>query len=159
MALTIRDARPDDADTIAAFNAEMALETERLELDADTLHAGVTALISDSAKGRYWLAEIDGEIAGQLMVTYEWSDWRNGMIWWIQSVYVRPSQRRRGVFTALYRHVHEQVSRAPDACGLRLYVEHNNERAQATYSALGMQTSHYLIMEDIFDGEGANAHA
>ncbi len=146
----IRDARPDDADTIAAYNAAMAAETEERALDPAVVGAGVAALLADPARGRYWVAEADGRIVGQLMVTWEWSDWRNGTMWWIQSVYVLPEYRRQGVFSALYRHVESRARATPDACGIRLYVEDGNERAQQTYLALGMLRPGYQVMETDF---------
>ncbi len=147
MGLTVRDANPVDAATIAAFNSAMAIETEGRPLDPELINPGVERVLGDVARGRYWVAESEGAIVGQLMVTYEWSDWRNGMLWWIQSVYVDKRFRRQGVFTALYRHV-ERLARAdPDCCGMRLYVEQSNRRAQATYEALGMVNPGYEVME------------
>jgi ribosomal protein S18 acetylase RimI-like enzyme len=145
--MTIRDAHPSDAEAIARFNVKMALETEGRELDADTINAGVAAVLNDVSKGRYWVAEANSEIVGQLMVTYEWSDWRNGRFWWIQSVYVRPDCRRKGVFSALYRHVEALARARPEVCGLRLYVEYENRRAQKTYESLGMISPGYQVME------------
>ena len=145
----IRDAVPDDAAVIAAFNSLMAEETEGRSLARDVISAGVAALLEDPGKGRYWVAVVDGAIVGQLMVTYEWSDWRNGTLWWIQSVYVHPDHRRKGVFSALYRHVESLAVAEPGVCGLRLYVERDNERAQKTYEALGMVRPSYLVMESI----------
>lgn len=148
--LTIREARRSDAGTIADFNTRMAEETEGRPLAEATIRAGVVAVLEDSSKGRYWLAEVSGEVVGQLMVTYEWSDWRNGLFWWIQSVYVREDFRRKGVFSALHRHVEERARDHRDVCGLRLYVEHENRRAQQTYRALGMTAPGYEIMETDF---------
>ena len=147
----LREGRPDDADTIAAFNSAMAEETEGKALDPELIDPGVRNLLEDPTKGRYWVAESDGQVIGQLMVTYEWSDWRNGTIWWIQSVYVRPDWRRSGVFSALYRHVESLASDTPQVIGLRLYVEENNKRAQRTYAALGMVQPSYLVMEALLD--------
>jgi ribosomal protein S18 acetylase RimI-like enzyme len=147
--MLVREAGPADAATIADFNAAMAQETEDRPLDPAVVGPGVTALLQDHSKGRYWVAEIGGNMVGQLMVTYEWSDWRNGMIWWIQSVYVHPDWRRRGIFSRLYKHVESLVAAEPTAIGLRLYVEEHNERAQKTYRALGMVTPGYVIMESI----------
>ena len=147
MSPLIRDATADDAASIAGFNAAMAMETEQRTLDLGVLQSGVAALLADRSKGRYWVADIGGEIAGQIMVTYEWSDWRNGMIWWIQSVFVPERFRRRGVFTALYRHVEQLARQTPECCGMRLYVERQNSRAQRTYEALGMAKPGYDVME------------
>jgi len=140
---------PGDSENIAKFNSLMAEETERRRLNPDIIGNGVRRLLEDASRGRYWVAVADGEIVGQIMVTYEWSDWRNGALWWIQSVYVHPDHRRSGVFTALYRHV-ESIAQQSDARGLRLYVEQNNERAQKTYAALGMVNPNYQVMEAIF---------
>ena len=156
MEFTIREARPADAETIAAFNSAMAEETEGKSLDPGIIGPGVANLIADPNRGRYWVAESVGRVVGQLMVTYEWSDWRNGNIWWIQSVYVAPDWRRKGVFSALYGHVESLAAAAPDAIGLRLYVEESNERAQRTYAALGMVKPRYLVMEALFRDARAN---
>jgi len=151
--IRIRDARPSDAAVIAGFNVKMAMETENRSLDPLLINPGVAAVLADATKGRYWVAELDGEVIGQLMVTYEWSDWRNGAFWWIQSVYVRSDSRRNGVFSLLHRHV-ESIARAtPDVCGLRLYVERDNQRAQKTYLALGMSAPGYQVMEVDFRKE------
>jgi GNAT superfamily N-acetyltransferase len=146
MDLRIRDAVPSDAMLIGAFNAAMALETESLALDANLLFAGVRSLLSDPAKGRYFLAESSGRVVGQAMVTFEWSDWRNGAFWWIQSVYVEPSVRRQGVFRALYDHVVLETRRA-GGVGVRLYVDRHNKAARNTYSRLGMQHAGYEMYE------------
>jgi GNAT superfamily N-acetyltransferase len=143
----IRDGRPGDAAIIAAYNSAMARETEGRGLDPGVIGPGVEALLQDERKGRYWVAECNGKVIGQLMVTYEWSDWRNGMIWWIQSVYVAPEWRRKGVFSALFHHVKSLVEVTPKAVGLRLYVEESNTRAQGTYAALGMAKPNYIVME------------
>jgi ribosomal protein S18 acetylase RimI-like enzyme len=150
MPLAVRPAAALDVDTIAAYNRAMALETEHLELDFDRLRRGVAAVVADSAKGFYLVGEEDGDVAGQLLVTYEWSDWRNGVFWWVQSVYVRPASRGRGVYTALYRETERQAREAGDVCGIRLYVERENERAQATYRKLGMKPTVYEMYETDF---------
>ncbi len=147
--LRIREASPADGAVLADYNSRMAEETEGRALDQGKVAPGVAALLADRNKGRYWVAECGGEIVGQLMVTYEWSDWRNGTLWWVQSVYVHPAFRRKGVFSALYRHVESLASAEPDVCGLRLYVEQNNTRAQRTYEKLGMVKPKYLVMESI----------
>ena len=150
MKFSLREARRSDADVIANHNAAMARETEDKRLDPAIVGPGVEALFVNSSLGRYWVAEAAGQVIGQLMVTYEWSDWRNGTIWWIQSVYVRPESRRQGVFSALYRHVESLATAEPGVIGLRLYVESNNLRAQHTYEALGMVKPGYLVMEALF---------
>jgi GNAT superfamily N-acetyltransferase len=145
----LRAATALDADTIAEFNQAMALETENKRLDPATVNAGVRAVIDQPARGFYLLAERDGQVVGGLMVTFEWSDWRNADFWWIQSVYVRPDARRQGIYAALYREI-EARARAAGACGLRLYVENDNANATATYVRLGMCDAHYRVMEQSF---------
>ena len=147
MVLTIRHATPADAAVVVEFNRRLALESEGKTLDLAVLTAGVTAGLADAARGRYFLAEADGEVVGQMMITFEWSDWRNGWFWWIQSVYVRADARRRGVFRRLYEHVRQLASQSPDVIGLRLYVERDNHPAQQTYAQLGMETTGYLVLE------------
>jgi GNAT superfamily N-acetyltransferase len=150
MTFSVREARRSDAEVVARYNAAMAEETEGKALNPGCVESGVAALFDDPSLGQYWVADDGGEVIGQLMVTYEWSDWRNGMIWWIQSVYVRPESRRKGVFSGLYHHVESLASAAPGVIGLRLYVESNNVRAQQTYTALGMVKPGYLVMETLF---------
>ena len=147
MPLTIRRGRPADADVVADFNRLLALESEGKSLDRAILARGVRAVLGDPARGLYFLAELDGAVVGQLMLTYEWSDWRNGWIWWIQSVYVRGDARRRGVFRALYEHAVAEAQAQPDVVGLRLYVERDNQAAQQTYLRLGMSPTGYLVLE------------
>ena len=148
MSINIRQANSDDAEFIAAGNAAMALETESKTLDLEVLLPGVRAVLADPRKGVYWIAEFDGAPAGQLMITWEWSDWRNCMMWWIQSVFVVSEFRRRGVYSALYTHI-QTLGREDDECGgIRLYVETENARAQQTYKALGMNLPGYLVMEE-----------
>ena len=142
-----REARADDAATIVDFNARMALETEGLTLDSAVLARGVAQALADPNKGRYLIAEADGARVGQLMFTTEWSDWRDGWFWWIQSVYVTQAARRQGVFRALYADVHARGRAAGNVIGLRLYVEEHNARAQATYAREGMARTHYLVYE------------
>ncbi len=144
--LSIRDANPDDIGTIVEFNAAIARETEDLELDRERLLAGVTAIVNDSGKGRYFMATANGKVVGQTMVTFEWSDWRNGDFWWIQSVYVTPEARSMGVFSSLYDHI-VKTARRHDVRGLRLYVDSHNLRALKVYEKLGMHESQYRMME------------
>jgi GNAT superfamily N-acetyltransferase len=125
----------------------MALETENRQLDAIRVGAGVRALLNDPAKGVYFVAECDGALAGQLLITYEWSDWRNGNFWWIQSVYVLEKFRGGGVFRALFEHVHKMTKQRTDVCGLRLYVDSGNAAAQKTYAQLGMKRTDYEVFE------------
>jgi ribosomal protein S18 acetylase RimI-like enzyme len=149
LALTLRQARREDAAVIAGFNIALAQETEALALDPDTVLKGVTRLLNTPDLGFYTVAEADGQVVGCLMITYEWSDWRNGVIWWLQSVYVDQAFRRQGVFRAMYGHVQQQAQSKPDVAGFRLYVEHNNQAAQRTYSDQGMAKTHYLMFEDL----------
>lgn len=149
MTLSIREATPEDGERIVLFNQAMAKETEGRMLERDVLSRGVEAMLSDRARGRYFVAEEAGEIAGQLAVTTEWSDWRNGDIWWIQSVYVAKSHRRRGVYRQLHLHVRD-MARASGVVGLRLYVERDNEAAQTVYEALGMRRSSYVMFEEFW---------
>lgn len=145
--MNVRQARPSDVAVIADFNIRMAQETENRRLHRPRVRRGVAALLKDGTKGTYFLAEEKGVIAGQLSITYEWSDWRNGNFWWIQSVYVAPEFRRRGVFRALYEHAHKLAKSRRDVCGLRLYVDADNTRAQRAYERLGMNESHYKFFE------------
>ncbi len=149
----LRKAELRDAPLIARFNAEMAAETEGRILDPVLTLAGAKALIKDPHKGFYLLAEAaTGEegVIGQLMITYEWSDWRAGCFWWIQSVYVVPALRKQGIFAALFRRVEELAHLGKDICGLRLYVERGNEQAKRIYEGLGMAPTSYLLYETEF---------
>ncbi len=152
--LAVRAARADDADRLAAWAIAMAWETEHKALDADVVARGVRAVFVQPARGSYFIAEraVDGASVpvGTLMLTREWSDWRCGDWWWIQSVYVEPAHRRSGVYRALYAHVHALAQAAPGVCGLRLYVERENAHAQCTYASLGMVDAGYAMFEDEF---------
>lgn len=148
-AVTVRPGREEDRDTIAAFNAAMARETEGKELDLAVLRSGVERAISDPSRGRYLVAELDGRVAGCLFVTREWSDWHDRWYWWIQSVYTQPDARGRGVYTALHERVRDEARAAGDVAAIRLYVEKRNRRAQRTYRALGMVDSDYLVYEEV----------
>lgn len=145
--ITIRLATIDDAEFLVRGNAAMALETEHLSLDLDRLRNGVHSLFEDRSRGVYYIAEAAGRRVGQMMITYEWSDWRNGVFWWIQSVWVEPAFRGQGVFKALYAHVENLAKADGGVCGLRLYVENNNQRAQATYERCGMTRTVYQMFE------------
>jgi GNAT superfamily N-acetyltransferase len=160
--VVVRAAGPADVETLAAFNRAMAAETEGKELDLARLRAGTEAVFADPARGRYVLAERAAEggratPVGCLLLTYEWSDWRNGVFWWIQSVYVDPAARGTGVFRRLYEHVHELARATPGVCGLRLYVERENELAQCVYRAVGMAESPYRLFEVDFVLGGSGA--
>ncbi len=161
--LRVREAVAADAPRLAEWAAAMALETEHKRLDAPTVLAGVTAGIADASKARYFVAvrevpvagrELIVEPLGMLMLTTEWSDWRCGHWWWIQSVYVPPEHRRAGVFRALYAHVERLAGESGDVVGLRLYVEADNAVAQRTYAALGMADAGYRILESAFARDG-----
>lgn len=141
-----REAVPADASAIIEFQLAMARETEALELDSGILTSGVNAVFADPALGRYYVAEEEGQTIGSLMITYEWSDWRNGMVWWIQSVYVIPEFRRRGIYAGLYAHVKAIVEQST-VRGIRLYVDKRNTSAQEVYTRLGMNGEHYLVFE------------
>jgi len=143
----VRPAARADAETITAFNCELARESEGLALDPAVVATGVQAVFDDPGRGVYYVAEIDGRPVGQVMTTQEWTDWRNGWFWWIQSVYVEPHSRRRGVFRALYRHVTSLARERGDVRGLRLYVVQTNARAIDTYVRLGMARTEYLFYE------------
>jgi len=144
--ITIRPATLGDVEFLTSGNSRMALETEGLSLDPVRLRAGVRAVFDDPARGFYLIAELEGAPAGQMMITYEWSDWRNATFWWIQSVYTVPEQRGRGVFRMLYSHC-EALAREQGVCGLRLYVEGHNLKAQATYLRCGMKEAVYRMFE------------
>ena len=146
----IRSAQPADAATIAEFNQRLASESEEKMLADALVGPGVQTVLADPSLGRYFMAEVNDQVVGQLMITFEWSDWRNGLFWWIQSVYVAPEARRKGVFSALYRQVAELAQADPSICGIRLYVEENNARAQETYRAMGMVDTTYRVMETEF---------
>ncbi|MFM9905874.1 MAG: GNAT family N-acetyltransferase [Pyrinomonadaceae bacterium] len=146
--MNIRVASVADARSLVEFNQAMALETEGKQLDAEVLRAGVDAVFGDEKKGFYVVAEIDGRIVGGLMVTYEWSDWRNAWFWWIQSVFIRPEARGQKIYTRLYDFVNEKAVERGNVCGFRLYVETQNLHAQQVYEAVGMNASHYLMYED-----------
>jgi ribosomal protein S18 acetylase RimI-like enzyme len=152
--LNVRLARPEDASTIASFSAAMALETEGRRLDLDRLYDGTIALLESPDRGFFMVAELekadDRPLLGQLMITYEWSDWRNGAFWWIQSVYVDPAWRRRSVFRRMHETVMANAKTSPNVCGVRLYVEESNGAAQAVYRKVGLTPSSYTIFETDF---------
>ena len=152
--LIIRAANLDDVESIITFSAAMALETENRPLDLARLREGTLSLINTPSYGFFMVAEIrDGEqrrLIGQLMITYEWSDWRNGVFWWIQSVYVDPAWRRRGVFRRIHEAVVSQAKADVKVCGLRLYVEQDNHTAQAVYQRVGLKRSVYKVYEEDF---------
>lgn len=146
----IRPAQFADWPVIADFNTRLAEETEGKRLEPGTIAQGVRTLLSQPQHGRYFLACIEERVVGQIMHTREWSDWRNGEIWWLQSVYVLSEFRQRGVFRALFAHLQSLAQASPDVVGLRLYVEEHNTRAQEAYLTLGLKRAGYTVMEHIF---------
>ena len=146
--MEVRFATPADAGIIAGFNQAMALETENKALPDEVINAGVRALMDNPRDGFYVVAEVDQAVAASLMVTSEWSDWRNGFFWWIQSVYVDKAYRRRGLYSAMYRFVKNEAAKRADVCGFRLYVEQENISAQQTYEYLGMKRTAYILYEE-----------
>lgn len=145
----IRRAERADLETIIDFNQRLAVESEGVELDAERLRTGVTAQLNDSSRGFYLVAELDGRVIGQLALTFEWSDWRNATFWWLQNVYVAPEYRRKGVLKALYQRV-RILAAEQGVCGVRLYVEHENQVAQAAYKELGLSPAVYSMYETDF---------
>ena len=147
--IKVRHATAAESVRIADFNRAMAMETEGLALDEKTVAAGVVALMGHPDRGFYLVAEVDGAVAGCLLITYEWSDWRNKMFWWIQSVYVKPEHRGHGVYSAREDKVQQLAAHAGNVCGFRLYVHKDNTRAQEVYRTLGMHETEYLVFEDM----------
>ena len=145
--MKIRKARISDTEIIADYNGRLAWETEERRLNLPRVRKGVSALLKDPKKGIYFVAEEKGQVIGQIQITREWSDWRNGNFWWIQSVYVAEEFRQRGVFRALYAHVYRLARSRKSVCGLRLYVDEHNHRAQEAYERLGMNESNYKFFE------------
>ena len=142
-----RGAQPSDRDVLVDFQIAMARETEDVDLDDEICTKGVEAVLADASLGRYYVAEVDGRVVGSLLLTFEWSDWRNGMVWWIQSVYVIPEMRGQRVYAGLYEHV-KRLARADESVrGIRLYVDRRNTRAQEVYTRLGMNGEHYQVFE------------
>ncbi|MFB1034153.1 MAG: GNAT family N-acetyltransferase [Sinobacterium sp.] len=146
--INIRVAQNSDVKSLVEFNQLMAWETEQKKLDEDILTKGVSALIVDENKGFYLVAEQNNIVVGSLMVTTEWSDWRNGVFWWVQSVYITPDFRRQGIYAQLYAQVKTLAEQQHNVCGFRLYVEKENIIAQKTYESLGMQPTHYFMYEE-----------
>lgn len=151
-AIAVRDAIAADLDTIVGFNLGLAIETENKTLPLETLRSGVARALKDPERLRYWVAVAPetGQVIGQAAITREWSDWRNGWIWWFQSVYVHADHRSRGVFRALHNHIRTLAKSSPDVIGLRLYVEVENHRAQKTYQALGLTPGGYDVYEELW---------
>lgn len=144
---SIRKASTEDLSALVEFNQAMAQETEGKALDTETLRNGVNGLLTQPQFGFYLVAEDNGDILGSLAITFEWSDWRNAVFWWIQSVYVKPAARRLGIYSALYAHAQTLAEQSGNVCGFRLYVEKENSVAQATYEKLGMHECQYFMYE------------
>ena len=157
--MKIRNATQEDLPFIAAANTDLATETEGKALDPNLLQPGIQAVLDDPSLGRYYVAEIEGKVVGQLMTTSEWSDWRNGLFLWIQSVYVLPGHRGDGVFRALFGHLSELAKVDHRICGIRLYVDRSNGRAQEVYARLGMHRSNYGVMETVYRGPESHEEA
>jgi GNAT superfamily N-acetyltransferase len=142
-----RRAQPDDLQSIVDFQVAMAWETEEVRLDAPTCAAGVRAVFDNRNLGQYYVAESDSRVAGVTLTTYEWSDWRNGVVWWIQSVYVLPEFRRQGIYSGIYAFIRNLAESDPAVRGIRLYVDRRNTAAQEVYTRLGMNGEHYQVFE------------
>ncbi|HYQ55859.1 MAG TPA: GNAT family N-acetyltransferase [Draconibacterium sp.] len=145
--MRIRQANSEDHKSLVDFQLAMAHETEGIDLHRPTVEKGVTAVLNDSTKGNYYVAEINGQVVSSLLTTFEWSDWRNGTILWIQSVYVLPEFRRKGVYRSMYAHIKEMVMNDSNLNGIRLYADKSNLPAQKTYEKLGMNQDHYVMFE------------
>lgn len=146
--MKIRTATKNDLNTIVSFNLALAQESEGLTLNSRLVQRGVEAVFADPTKGFYLLATENEEIVGQLLITKEWSDWRNGYFWWIQSVYVKPEYRQRGVYRFLHQYIRKLAKEEGNVCGIRLYVEQENQAAQNVYKKVGMEPSRYRIFEE-----------
>ncbi len=147
MNIQIRKAKKTDLPTLVDFQLAMAMETEKLQLDKPIVEKGVATAFRDSTKGQYFVTEVDGQIAASLMITYEWSDWRNGMVYWIQSVFVKGEFRRLGIYRKMYAHIQKLANNDDNIRGIRLYVDKTNVRAQKTYENTGMNGEHYQLFE------------
>lgn len=157
--VVVRDARPGDLESIVEFNRRLALETESKRLDPAILRDGVARALAEPDRLRYWVAEAGGRVVGQTAITREWSDWRNGWLWWLQSVYVDGDHRGLGVFKALYGRIRDDARAERDVIGIRLYVEDENQRAQDAYLALGMQAAGYSVLEELWMERSTGDHA
>jgi ribosomal protein S18 acetylase RimI-like enzyme len=145
--ISIRQAQKVDIPILAGFQLRLAEETENVMLNINIVNAGLKALLNDPSKGAYYVAEVDGIVAGCFLITFEWSEWRNGTVWWLQSVYVDTAYRKQGVFKKMHEHIMSVVSNDPALLGLRLYVDKSNTRAQKVYESLGMNGDHYTVFE------------
>lgn len=152
--IRVRTASEADIATIAEFNRGIAMETEKATLDRNQAEVGVRKALQRPDLCRFFVAEIDGQLAGQAMITYEWSDWQAAIRWWIQSVYVHREYRGRGVFDAIYKHIEEEARQEGDVCGIRLYVKPNNHHAISVYERIGMKPLDRVIYEASLTGKG-----
>jgi ribosomal protein S18 acetylase RimI-like enzyme len=149
--MVIRIAQEKDIETLASFNMALAWETEQKKLKREVVTRGLQTLLKNPQYGFYTVAEVAGRVVGCIMITYEWTDWRCGLFWWVQSVYVDSEFRRQGVFRRIYEFLKEKASHEPNVCGFRLYVEHSNRAGQSTYSGVGMQEVSYKFFEESFE--------
>jgi len=145
--ITVRKANPGDENSIIDFQVKMAKETEQVDLDRDIVNKGVNAVFNSSEKGIYFVAESENKIIASLLITFEWSDWRNGNVYWIHSVYVLPEFRKKGVFKTMYLHLKKIAQKDKNNRGLRLYVDKTNTNARKVYETMGMDGNHYLLYE------------
>jgi GNAT superfamily N-acetyltransferase len=145
--VSFRKAQNSDSISIQNFQQAMAWETENLRLDPSTLEKGVTAVLKNSALGTYHVCETNSEVIGSLLLTQEWSDWRNGTVWWLHSLYFKPEFRGQGLFSQMYHYVQQLAKNEKDVCGIRQYVDHTNLHAQKVYTKLGMNGDHYRLFE------------
>jgi ribosomal protein S18 acetylase RimI-like enzyme len=143
----VREAHPDVQDRIVDFQVAMAKETEGIDLERNVVEKGVKAVFNDPSKGKYYIATINDKVAASLLTTFEWSDWRNGEVYWIQSVYVLPEFRKRGVYKMMYKYIQDQIAELPNIMGIRLYVDSDNKPAQQVYTKLHMDGNHYRLFE------------
>lgn len=157
--IRIKEANKSDIPLIIDFQIDMARETEKLELNRETLSKGVEAIFDANYKGKYYIAEYDGQTAGMLMTTFEWSDWRAATVLWIQSVFVKPAFRKKGVYSALYQHVQKIVKQNPNYGGIRLYVDQGNQQAIKVYEKAGMDGGHYKLFEWMTSPEDQQRHS
>lgn len=145
--ISIRQASDKDIPVIVDFQLSLAMETENIQLDRSIVTDGLNAVFNDISKGTYYVAEADGAIVGCHLITFEWSEWRNGTVWWLQSVYVKESHRKHKVFSTMYDHLKQLIQQDPSVLGLRLYVDKSNARAQNVYKSIGMNGEHYTVFE------------
>ncbi len=157
MSFIVRPASAIDAAAIVEFNRRLALETENLALDPAVLQAGVAKVLADPLRGRYFVADDGGEVIGQIMITYEWSDWRDGWIWWIQSVYVRDDRRKNGVFRSILEFIERLAEIDGNVAAMRLYVEKANHAAQRTYQRMGFDEIHFRLLQKLISGPASTS--